>query len=128
MRVILAGLAATVLVVAAGGVAAGRDEKDAKVDAKLLVGKWTPKEEDKKGEFYVEFLKDGKLLFTAGGGKDFKVEGTYKLDGNKLRFKLKFGETEKEDTRIIHSLTKTELTSSDDKGKKDTLVRVEDKK
>ncbi|HEX4607464.1 MAG TPA: TIGR03066 family protein, partial [Urbifossiella sp.] len=82
MRVILAGLAATVLMVAAGGVAVGRDEK---VDAKLLVGKWTPEDADKKGKMFVEFAKDGKVSFAFsfekdGVKKEFKFDGTYKLD------------------------------------------------
>jgi uncharacterized protein (TIGR03066 family) len=125
MRAVLAGLAVAALTVAAGGFAAGQDSK---IDAKLLVGKWTPKEEGKEGDFYVEFAKDGKLVFTAGGGKDIKVEGTYKLDGDKLRLRVKFGDLEKDEYRTVHSLTKTELVSSEGKGTKDTLVRVEGKK
>jgi len=124
MRAVLVGMAVVVLVAAAGGTAAGRDEK---IDAKLLVGKWTPKEEGKNGVFVVEFTKDGKVLLNAAG-KDFKAEGTYKLDGNKLSFKMKFGDEEKSQVRTVHSLTKTELVSSDEKDRKDTLVRVTDKK
>jgi uncharacterized protein (TIGR03066 family) len=124
MRAVLAGMAVAVLTTAAGGVAGARDEK---IDAKLLVGKWVPK--DKEKDFTVEFTKDGKINFVAGGGKDLKIEGTYKLDGNKLSLKMKFGDDEKNQTRTITKLTKTELVSRDDeKGKEDTLVRVGDKK
>jgi uncharacterized protein (TIGR03066 family) len=124
MRAVLVGMAVVVLVAAAGGTAAGQDEK---IDAKLLVGKWTPKDEAKKGDFVVEFTKDGKVLLNAAG-KDFKAEGTYKLDGNKLSLKMKFGDEEKSQVRTVHSLTRTELVSSDEKDRKDTLVRVRDTK
>jgi uncharacterized protein (TIGR03066 family) len=119
MRAILAGLATVVLTVAAGGFAAGQDEK---IDAKLLVGKWTP-EEKKDKQFFVEFAKDGKLKVTAG--EDFKLDGTYKLDGNKLTMTVKFGDDEKTKVRTVYSLTKEKLVSSDEGGSKDTLIRVD---
>lgn len=122
MRAVMVGLAAAVLVAALGGVADGR--QDAKIDAKLILGKWQPKEAEGK-DFVVEFQKDGKLAFVAKlGDKDLKIDGTYKLEGNKLSFKLSFGGVEKEEVRTVHSLSKTELVSSDAGGKKDTLVRV----
>ena len=118
MRAILAGLAMAVLTVAAGGFAAAKDEK---IDGKLLIGKWTP--EDKEKGLVIEFAKGGKLSVTAG--EAFKLEGTYKLDGNKLTMKVKFGEDEKTKVRTVYSLTKDKLVSADEGGKKDTLVRVE---
>ena len=122
MRAMLVGLAAAVLVAGLGGVADGR--QPAKIDSKLLLGKWQPKEAEGK-DFTVEFLKDGKLAFVAKlGEKELKLDGTYKLEGDKLSFKLSFGGEDKEEVRTVHSLTKTELVSSDSKGKKDTLVRV----
>ncbi|HYH67602.1 MAG TPA: TIGR03066 family protein [Urbifossiella sp.] len=122
MRAVLVGVAAAVLVAALGGSADGRQPE--KIDAKLLIGKWTPKEV--KGEdFVMQFTKDGKLVFVGkAGDKEFTLEGTYKLEGNKLNFKMAFGGIEKEETRTVNSLSKTELVSSDAKGKKDTLVRV----
>jgi uncharacterized protein (TIGR03066 family) len=97
------------------------DKKDDKIDAKKLLGKWSPK--DKK-DVVIEFAKDGKLLVTAtGGGKDFKGEGTYKLDGHKLTTTMKHGDKEETHVRTISKLTDTELVSSDEKGKEDTLVR-----
>ena len=122
MRAVLVGVAAAVLVAVLGGAADGRQPE--KIDAKLLVGKWTPKDEGKKDDFVVEFTKDGKVT-VAFGGKDDKAEGTYSLDGNKLTLKMKFGDKEKNQTRTVHSLTKTELVSSaTETGSKDTLVRV----
>jgi uncharacterized protein (TIGR03066 family) len=129
MRVILAGLVAAFLTAAAGGPAVGRDAKDAKVDGKLLVGKWTSDEEKKKDKMFIEFTKDGKLAITLdiGGGKEFKIDGTYKLDGNKLAVKMSFMGEEKSEVMTVNSLTKTKLVTTDEKGKKDTLVRVEGK-
>jgi uncharacterized protein (TIGR03066 family) len=126
MRAVLVGVAAAVLVAELGGSADGRQPE--KIDAKLLVGKWQPKDDAKKEDFVVEFTKNGKLT-VAFGGKDDKAVGTYKLDGDKLILKLKFGDKEKDQTRTIHSLTRTELVSSpEDGGSKDTLVRIPGKK
>ncbi len=122
MRAVLVGVAVAVLVAAVGGTADGRQPE--KIDAKLLVGKWQPKDEAKKDDFTIEFAKDGKVTVLGLGGKDFKAEGTYKLDGDKLTLKLKMGEKERSMTRTVHSLTKTEIVSSDEGGRKDTLVRV----
>ena len=124
MRAVLVGVAAAVLVAAVGGSADGRQDA-AKIDGKLLVGKWVPKEKAK--EFTVEFTKDGKVVVEFGGAEAFKAEGTYKLDGDKLSMKLKKGEEVKEMTRTIHSLTSTEIVSSEGGGSKDTLVRVKTK-
>jgi uncharacterized protein (TIGR03066 family) len=125
MRAVLVGVAVAVMVAALGGSADGRQPE--KLDAKLLVGKWQPKDEAKKEDFTVEFSKDGKVTVVFGG-KDMKAEGTYKLDGDKLILKLKFGDKEKDQTRTVHSLTRTELVSSGESGGKDTLVRIPGKK
>ena len=103
-----------------GGVAAADD----KIDAKKLLGKW----EHKEMMFVVTFAKDGKVAIEGG---DLKIDGTYKLDGNKLTMKIKFGDEEKEMKRTITKLSDTELTSTDDDKKDDkgdTLVRVKDEK
>jgi uncharacterized protein (TIGR03066 family) len=118
MRIVL-GCALAVLMAGAGLAA------DEKFDAKKLVGKWEPKEKKENGSFVIEFMKDGKLTFTGtGGGKEFKGDGTYKLDGNKLEMTTKFGDMERKMTRTISKLTDTELVSKDEKGKEDTLVRI----
>jgi uncharacterized protein (TIGR03066 family) len=125
MRAILGCGLAVVLAVTAG---VSADDKTEKVDGKKLIGKWEPKPDDgKKAEnFVIEFAKEGKVSFTAGGGA-IKADGTYKLDGNKLLLTLKLGDMEKSMTRTISKLTDTELVSKDEKGKEDTLVRIKDK-
>lgn len=122
MRAILAGL----MMVGLAGWAGAEDKKGDKIDAKKLVGKWESKDK-KDAKMVVEFTKDGKVMVNIdGGGKEFKLEGTYKLDGNKLTSKVKVGDEEKTMVRTISKLTATELTSKDEKGKEDTLMRVKD--
>lgn len=128
MRAVLIGVAATVLVASLGGAAAGRDAKDGKVDPKLLVGKWTPDDEKKRDKMTIEFTKDGKLaLAIKFGEKEVKLDGTYKVSGDKLTIKLEFMGEEKSETMTINTLTKAKLVTTDEKGKKDTLLRVEGK-
>jgi uncharacterized protein (TIGR03066 family) len=104
------------------------DKKDEKIDAKKLVGKWAPKEKKEGVTVVIEFMKGGKASFTLNAnGKELKAEGTYKLDGNKLTTTMKFGEKEQSQTRTVSKLTDTELVSTDEKGKEDTLVRLKDK-
>lgn len=98
---------------------------DDKVDAKRLVGKWLPKAGDKE----VEFTKDGKLVVLAifdekDRTKDRKIEGVYKVDGNKLIITVKVGEKEYERTHTIFDVTDTELITIDENGKKEFSTRM----
>jgi uncharacterized protein (TIGR03066 family) len=104
------------------------DKKDASIDAKLLVGKWEPKEKSKGRSTVFEYAKDGKLTLTVTiDGMETKYEATYKLDGNKLTVAKKVGDKEQDQTRTITKLTDTELVTADDKRKENTFVRVKDK-
>jgi uncharacterized protein (TIGR03066 family) len=121
-----------VALVAVMGLAAGADDKDdkkdSKIDGKKLIGKWTPKDAKKDAGLVIEFTKDGKLiLYVDIAGKTEKVEGTYKLDGNKLTLAIKFGEKENKETLTILRLTDEELESEDSKGQKETLIRAKAK-
>ncbi|HXD88511.1 MAG TPA: TIGR03066 family protein [Urbifossiella sp.] len=94
-----------------------------KIDAKKLLGKWERKDSKKETAFIVEFAKDGKLIVTSG--KDFKTDGTYKLDKDKLTIQLKIGENEVKDTVTITKLTDTELEyESGSKKTRDTFLRL----
>ena len=101
---------------------------DEKADtAKLLVGKWEATEVDEgtlpKGAI-VEFTKDGKLKIHAKrGDEEMKIEGTYKLDGDKFEIALKMGEEEHKDTITIKKISKTELHTTGKDGKKVNLTR-----
>lgn len=115
-------LGCTVVLVLATAVTATQDKKDQKTDAKKLIGKWETG--DKKSLVVIEFAAEGKLTLTAGeSGKEIKVEGTYKLDGDKLEVSLKFMGEEQKEKLTIKKLTDTELVTEDSKGKTETLKR-----
>lgn len=107
--------------------AVGVAQEKEKIDGKKLIGKWTPKDEKKGGSMTLEFRKDGKLrLAVEFMGKADEIEGTYKLDGEKLEVTLKFGGEEKAETLTVKKLTDTELETLDSKGKTDTFTRVKE--
>jgi uncharacterized protein (TIGR03066 family) len=124
MRTLIATVA--VLILACGAPAA--DEKEEKIDGKLLVGKWEPKVL-KKGELTsLEFTKDGKLIALAEvGGKEARAEGKYALAGNKLTYEITYkGETVKETVTIV-KLTDEELEGKDKEGKVEAFKRAKAK-
>lgn len=113
MRAML-GCTLGVLMVVSGGFA------DDKIDGKKLVGKWQPTEKT----VTVEFQKEGKMVITVEiGGKPEKVEGKYKLDGNKLSVVVSAGGKDETDEVTIHKLTDEEM-ETESKGKKETLKRL----
>jgi uncharacterized protein (TIGR03066 family) len=124
MRAILGCL--VVLALNAGLLA--EDKKAEAIDAKKLVGKWEPKEKKEDIQMVIEFAKDGKMTVTIiEKGKDTKLDGTYAIEGNKLTTKVKAEDRERTRTRTVSKLTDTELVSTDETGKEDTLLRLKDK-
>ncbi len=118
MRVLFATVAALVMV----GFAGAADEK---IDAKKLIGKWTPKEAKKGEEFVMEFAEKGKLAVTfTANGKEIKIDGTYKVEGNKIEVAMSFNGKDVKETHTVTKLTDDELVSKDEKGKEETLKRV----
>jgi uncharacterized protein (TIGR03066 family) len=118
MRAVLGCVLA--LIVCAGASA------DDKIDAKRLVGKWSPKKE--RDAMVVEFKGDGTMtVVTVINDKPNTMEGRYKLDGRKLVLIVRSGEREVERTRTVFDLTDTELITTDENGKKEFAVRVKDK-
>lgn len=112
-----------ILVLACGATAA-----DDKIDAKKLIGKWEPKNAKKGESMVMEFTKDGKLIVTGDkGDKEIKIEGTYKLNGDKLSFKMKFGEVDVEETVTITKLTDEEMEGKDKDGKTESFKKVKAK-
>jgi uncharacterized protein (TIGR03066 family) len=128
MRTVLGG--AAVFLLACGAAVAGQ----AKIDAKKLIGKWEPAHEkdakDKKDKappgpaMIIEFAANNKMSMTVtDAGKDFKVEGTYKLEADKLSVQMKVRDKEVTETLTVKKLTDDELVTEDSKNKTETLKR-----
>lgn len=110
-RLFAAALGLAVLGLA--GFAGADDKKDDKA-AKLL-GKWElVKGGDLPPGSVLEFAKEGKFSVTfKADDKDTKVEGTYKLDGDKLAFKFKVEGSEFDETATVKKLTDDALHVED---------------
>jgi uncharacterized protein (TIGR03066 family) len=89
-----------------------------KIDGKLIVGKWEPeKKPDGVDKILVEFTKDNKMfLDLETNGEKQKIEGTYKVDGDKLEVKFEVQGQPMEQKRTITKLTETEMITKDDEG------------
>jgi uncharacterized protein (TIGR03066 family) len=122
--------------VAVLGLAGWADDAAAqeKIDAKKLIGKWQPAEPAKGADVTIEFAEKGKMTFVIDiGGKTEKIEGSYKLDGDKLEMVLVVGkdkdgkDKEQKETVTLTKLTDDELVGKDSKGKEEKLKRVKAK-
>src|SRR5262245_48400445 len=106
-------LLAIAVVVGLLGATAGADEKKAEF-AKLIVGKWevTTNTEGKgppKGAI-IEFTKDGKLHITVeNNGEKKTMDGTYKLDGDKMTATHKDGDKERTAEITINKIDNTTM-------------------
>jgi len=104
LRLAVTGL----LVLGVTGFAAGEKKEEKKAS---IVGTWTASKVDPgtipEGAV-VEFAKDGKFKMT-GKGPDEKMEGTYKLEGEKVALIMKVGTDEKKQSLTIKKLSDTEL-------------------
>lgn len=131
MKKMFSACVAMLLVVSVG---AAQDKKDAKkVDGAKLVGKWevskAPENTVPKGTV-IEFTKDGKLKLTVDfNGKKIEMEGTYKVDGEKLNTKMKDPSgTEHEDSDTIKTLSDEAAVLVAKDGKEVELSKVKEKK
>ena len=107
--------------------ALAEDKKDEKIDTAKLVGKWEAKDK-MESKVVLEFAKDGKALLTVTrNDMEFKGEGSYKLDGNKISLTMKLGDQEQKSVRTITKLTDTDMVTTDEKGKERAFVRLKDK-
>jgi uncharacterized protein (TIGR03066 family) len=101
--------------------AQGKDDVSAK-----LVGTWELAKSggDLPPGTIIEFTKDGKLKATLkADDQTITIEGTYKLDKNKIEVKVKVGEEIVEETVTIKRLTDKELEVEDKEGKVDTFKK-----
>lgn len=118
-RAIALALGALIVVTAGFGTAADDD------NAKKIVGKWevTKSGSDLPTGSTVEFTKDGKLTAIVKGD-DTKIEGTYKVEKDKLSVKLKVGDQSVEETVTITKLSDTELELKDKDAKVDVFKKA----
>lgn len=123
MKRVLAAVAFTVVFVA------GASADDKKIDPAKLVGKWELTKSESgnapKGAI-VEFMKDNKLAITVDvNGKSVTLNGTYKVDGDKLTVTIKppDGGKEDSDTDTIKSLTDDKIVLIDKEKKETELTK-----
>jgi len=104
---------------------AGADDKDD--NAKKIVGKWevTKSGSDVPVGSIVTFSKDGKINVAVKlDGKDESIDGTYKVEKDKLTVKLKVADQTIEEALTLQKLTDKELEIKDKDGKVDVLKKV----
>ena len=116
----------TCLLLGLSAAAGAEDKKAEKSNKDKIVGTWVlEKPETPKAlppGATLEFTKDGKLKLTGKvDGQDVNVEGTYSVDGDKLKTAVKDGDKEQTDTDTITKLTDKELVIKDTKTE-ETLV------
>jgi uncharacterized protein (TIGR03066 family) len=106
------------------------DDKEEKIDAKKLVGKWKLSVPTKEGAMVTqELAADGKMTITLKFDDETKVrKGTYKIEGNKLTVTWPVDDKSRSETHTVTKLTDTEMAMEDEKGQKYTLKRIEEKK
>jgi uncharacterized protein (TIGR03066 family) len=115
--------AVVVLALAGFTTAAGQE----KIDGKKLVGKWEPT--DVTGAMLVvEFTDKGTVSVSVEkGGKSVKVDGTYRLSGDRLEMALKMDGKEQKETITVTRLTDDELVGKDEKGKEERMRKIKGK-
>jgi uncharacterized protein (TIGR03066 family) len=98
-----------------------------KLDPKLLIGKWEPVSV-LGSTMVVEFTDKGKMsVAVEKGGKSAKVEGTYKLDGDKLQMALVIDGKEQKETITVTKLSAEQFVGKDEKGKEEEFRKVKGK-
>jgi uncharacterized protein (TIGR03066 family) len=112
----------SLVVIGFAGFACAADEK---IDAKKLIGKWTPAKEEKGLKMVLDIQEKGKFEMTVTfGEKSEKVPGTYALEGNKLTVEMSFMGKTKKETMTITKLTDAELVTKDEKGNEEAMKKV----
>jgi len=119
--------AVVVLLALAINVRAEDDKKDkdkGKIDKSKLVGTWKMTKTDsddpppREASITVEFTKDGKVVVVFGlMCKELKMNGTYKIEGDKLSTTMKSlkDNKDKTDTMTIKELTAKKLVTVEKK-------------
>jgi uncharacterized protein (TIGR03066 family) len=93
---------------------------------KKIVGNWVIDKSsgDLPPGTTIEFTKDGKLsAMLKIDSQELKIEGTYKIEKDKLTVKLKVGDQSVEETATITKLDDSVLEIKDKDGKVDTFKK-----
>jgi uncharacterized protein (TIGR03066 family) len=93
-----------------------------KGNADKIIGTWEvskPAKNTPPGSV-VEFTKDGKMIMSAQGQK---LEGTYKVDGDKIIATSKIAGKDKTETLKIKSVSDTTLVVEDERGDVDEFKK-----
>jgi uncharacterized protein (TIGR03066 family) len=100
--------------------AAPKTDNKTKIVGKWALEKTTNKKPPPPGTV-IEFTKDGKLKITIA---NFSLDGTYKVDGDKVHTTMKSPDgKEHKETITITKLTDKELVTKDEKGNVDTFKK-----
>ncbi len=122
------GLFAALICMGIVDAAAAQVTKEAKADNKdKIVGVWiVVKGEGVPAGTPVEFTKDGKIVFKIDiNGKEIKLEGAYKVEGDKVTLSMKTPDGKEEsETDTIKELTDSKLVFTDPKGKETEFKRA----
>jgi uncharacterized protein (TIGR03066 family) len=103
------------------------ERKKEKFDAAKLVGRWGPKDK-KDGTYTVEYRADGSVVFTGtANGREWRWEGTYRLEGNRLSAALRSEAGEWAGANTVTKLTDAELVGKNSIGNAFSLVRLKEK-
>ena len=115
------------MMIGLAGFAGAADDKDKDKDdnGKKIVGKWevTKSGSDLPVGSTLDFTKDLKLTAVIKGD-DTKLEGSYKIDKDKLTVKLKAGDQTIEEVVTITKLTDDALELKDKDAKVDVLKKA----
>lgn len=109
-------------------VAAPKSQEKKSDYAKMVVGKWEATKADSgtvpEGTI-IEFTKDGKMkIFATEKEADFAIDGTYKMDENKIKFTIKIGDAEKTNTITITKISDKEMSTKDKDSKQVEFKKV----
>lgn len=122
-------LTAVLLIATSLSASAAPVPKDPPKNADRVVGVWkivksdTPTPEGRQAE--VEFTADGKLELRVefAGGRTVR-KGTYKVEGDKIKYELSTDNGVRGETLVIKSIAADDMVTEDPDGKKETFERV----
>jgi uncharacterized protein (TIGR03066 family) len=107
--------------------ATAEDRKKEKFDAAKLVGRWGPKDK-KDGTYTIEYRADGTVVLVGtADGREWRWEGTYKLEGSRLSAVLRSEIGEWSGVNTLTKLTGAELTGKNSSGNPFSLIRLKEK-